>query len=116
MAREHTVRFKCGHPGCDEVGIFSCSTRAESADLQRRYHPDRWRCVRHTRPDEVLGTSNLRREQVQTVFAEKHGNYWGTEKAVTGFIFGPGFKAYACDFPAGTRIRITAEILPAEDA
>ena len=53
------------------------------------------------------------RTSFQTVFAEPHGNYWGVDKAVCGFIHGPGFKAYACDFPVGTRIKITAEIVPA---
>ncbi len=34
------------------------------------------------------------------------GLYWGH----SGFMFGPGFKAWAKDFPVGTRIRVTAEI------
>lgn len=28
-----------------------------------------------------------------------------------GFVWGPGFKAYAKDFPEGTRVTITAEVL-----
>lgn len=112
--REYTVRLRCGHAGCEDYGHYSCSTRAEQADLQRRYHPDRWRCVRHTRPDEVLSLERPIRTTTQTVFAKSHGNYWGIDKAVCGFIYGPGFKAYACDFPAGTLIKITAEVIPSD--
>jgi hypothetical protein len=28
-----------------------------------------------------------------------------------GIIFGPGFAAEGCDFPTGTRIKVTAEVL-----
>lgn len=32
-----------------------------------------------------------------------------------GFVYGPGFRAFAKDFPAGTVLRVTAEvILPAK--
>lgn len=36
-----------------------------------------------------------------------YGKFWGS----SGFIHGPGFKAYPNDFPEGTIIRITAEVI-----
>lgn len=33
------------------------------------------------------------------------------ESSGSGFTFGPGFKAFATDFPEGTQLRITAEVV-----
>ncbi len=35
------------------------------------------------------------------------GLYWDS----MGFVHGPGFRAFAKDFPEGTVIRVTAEII-----
>ena len=108
MGREYLSHFPCGHPGCTEHGHYSSSTRADQADLQRRYGNKQWRCVRHTRPDEVL---SMQRRVIRTEMAsgsEPHGIYWGH----SGFVSGPGFKAFAKDFPPGTIIAVTAEIIP----
>lgn len=110
--RETFVHFKCGHLGCSEYANYRCDNRREVADLQRRYHPDKWRCVRHTKPDEVLSESNLVKTAEFQVFELPNGRYWGdAEKVGSGFVYGPGFKAYADDFPPGTRLRVTAEII-----
>jgi len=43
---------------------------------------------------------------------KEHGRYFGN----FGFVSGPGFKAYAKDFPPGARLIITARIeLPSGD-
>lgn len=117
MAREHLSRFECGHPGCTEFQTYTSRTRAEQTDLYRRYGNKQWRCVRHTRPDEVLTPDNPRRETA-IVLEEKFtdrgasiGLYWGN----SGFIYGPGFKAFGKDFPAGTILRVTAEIIAPAD-
>ncbi|GAA0720209.1 hypothetical protein GCM10010199_25560 [Dactylosporangium roseum] len=41
------------------------------------------------------------------------GMYWLPEGGTSGsgFTFGPGFKAHADDFPEGTRLVITAQVL-----
>ena len=112
MAREHRSRFGCGHPGCQEIGHYTSSTRAEQAKLYRDYGAGRWRCVRHTRPEEVLSIERPRIRHEMTSRQESYGRYWGH----SGFVFGPGFKAYAADFPPGTVIAVTAEIiLPSEE-
>lgn len=109
--REYAVRFNCGHPGCGEFGHYSCNRRAEVVDLQKLYYPDKWRCVRHTQPGEVLSLDIPALISELSIFVEPHGKYWGTVRASSGFVYGPGFKAYANDFPEGTRLRITAEIV-----
>lgn len=107
--RETPVRLKCGHDGCTEFGYYRCDTRREAAELQKRYWPDKWRCTRHTRPDEVLSAERPKRTTEMVLREEAHGKYWGSN----GFVYGPGFKAWGKDFPAGTILRVTAEaILP----
>lgn len=42
------------------------------------------------------------------------GLFWDKRQ---GFTYGPGFKAYASDFPPGTKLIVTARIeLPAEES
>lgn len=108
----HTIinRFVCGHEGCREWARYEADTRAESIEQQKRYGNGRWRCVRHSQSDEVLSATNPIRTTEVVSRQEKHGRYFG----YFGFVHGPGFKAFADDFPPGTLLRVTAEIvLPA---
>lgn len=109
--RKYITRFKCGFAGCEEIGLYESDTRADQAKLNHIYFPDKWRCVRHTRPSEVLGADNPKLTYEMKVFQVPHGKFWGTDKASVGFVSGPGFKAFAKDFAEGTVIRVTAEIL-----
>jgi hypothetical protein len=79
--------------------------------LQNRYGGDRWRCVRHVRDEnDVLSPDRLILQSETVNRQEPYGRFFGN----SGFFHGPGFKAFAEDFPAGTIIRVTAEvILPA---
>lgn len=110
----------CAQEGCQERSHFSYPTLRE----QREGHAFRkdlppWKCSRHNRPEQVLTPEN--RERTQVCVAEfGKGKYiedklfWtgdGADGTLTsGFTFGPGFKAYAEDFPPGTRLVITARI------
>ena len=111
MARYHN-RFECAHEGCRDWVIFDADTRKEQADQQRRYSRT-WLCMRHSQPDQVLGVSNRVRVYECASDERPHGVYWGH----FGFVSGPGFRAYAKDFPPGTVLRVTAEaILPTNAA
>lgn len=114
MARQYLSRFECGHPGCGEFATYESSRRADQADLYRRYGNKQWRCIRHSQPDQVLSLQNPR--LTHTVVSREHhyegksiGLFWGGGSAFTA---GPGFKAFAKDFPAGTVLRVTAEVIP----
>lgn len=120
MARRYHSRFECGHEGCREVGNYESHTRAEQTDLHKRHGNKQWRCVRHSQPDEVLGTKNpvVVAELVSGEIISKSGGslglYWKRSSVSDhgrGFVFGEGFKAFAKDFPEGTVLRVTAEII-----
>lgn len=115
MSRKREVNHnkKCAHEGCKEVGWFRFDTRREYTEWYKRRGNKPWLCVRHTRPDDVLSAENLKRETV--LISEKSKNYphlpdlfWGGSSV---FCYGDGFKAYARDFPEGTKLKITAEII-----
>lgn len=105
------VRFRCGHEGCEEFGRYEVDNRNHAIDLDRQYGNGKYRCIRHSQPNSVLSAENNRIVDELTIFQEKYGQFWGKERAFNGFAHGPGFKAFADDFPAGTILRVTAEII-----
>lgn len=105
------VRVTCGHPGCSEFARYEADNRKHSTELYARYGNGQWKCARHSQPNEVLSADNSKTVDEMKVFEEKHGLYWGKDKAWSGFTSGPGFKAFAEDFPVGTILRVTAEII-----
>jgi len=120
MAARQTARFQCGHEGCKEFAIYDYYSADERKRLYRTYDQGRWRCTRHMRMEEVLGSDNHRTvceytaKKVPATFGEYlDGLFWtkGDAASGSGFTSGPGFKAFASDFPAGTVIRVTAEII-----
>lgn len=109
--RAQTVRFKCSHEGCEEIALYTADDRKHAARLYDTYGNGKYKCVRHAHPDEVLSADALVKTYSMRVFRERHGMYWGVDKAGSGFVSGPGFKAYADDFPEGTEIKISAEVI-----
>lgn len=113
--RRYPYRTECAHPGCGEHSHYEFHSRRE-LDQHLKWQPrGTWKCVRHDRPSDVLSTANAKTVAEYTNFSEPHGKFWGLERPSNGFMSGPGFRAFAEDFPAGTRVRVTAElILPAD--
>ena len=128
--REYTIRLACTFEGCKERSFTTATTRREETEIRQQYQRSPYRCVRHTEPDEVLSADNL--ERTTTVTAGKvvarplpgidlpgevrylDGLSWSSG---SGFTYGPGFKAYASDFPPGTKLIVTARIeLPSEES
>ncbi len=111
--------FVCNHEGCNDRVHFSYRTLAEQREGYAWRAKSPHFCPRHRHPEQVLTPTNLERQQVCVA---KFGDgpyiadklFWtgdGADGTLTsGFTFGPGFKAYAKDFPPGTRLVITARI------
>ncbi len=117
MPRKQTLRFQCGHEGCFEFAIYEFQYADERKRLNESYANGKWRCSRHDRPNEVLAAANRRTQLHCTSRKADSGVYWYRDGGTLGFGFesGPGFKAWSADFPEGTTLRITAEvILPGE--
>jgi hypothetical protein len=120
--------------GCRESAMYSYPTRAEYADGYKRHH-GKWKCLRHDYPEKLLAGGN---EAVSVVLTASrlpyHGKNYDRETGTwteggwldglfwlepgktsgSGLTTGPGFRAFASDWPEGTRLEITARILPPE--
>lgn len=80
------------------------SVREANASEKRRRE---WKCIRHLNPDDVLSIEN---RAVSTEFTNEQsdiGRFWNGRN---GFIHGPGFKAFAEDFPPGTKIIVNVQV------
>lgn len=104
MTRPKTYRVRCAEPECREIGFFEYERASDKP-------PGDWRCSRHVRPDDVLSAASPVRSRVLTVVELDHGLFWHDGSRVgSGFEYGPGFRAWARDFPPGTTLTITAVI------
>jgi hypothetical protein len=102
--RERTRFYSCSQEGCKERAFYSYRSQKEYGDL-----PEKWTCLRHEHPDKVLSLEN----PINEIVLVSDGEYWcvgGRNGRGSGFAHGPGFRAWTGDFPAGTRLRVTAKI------
>lgn len=131
----HLLTLRCAGPSCGETSDRVLTTTGDYYQALQDNRADPWKCPRHARPDEHLRPGN---EAVSmTLVASRvpcrvrdrsrpegwrddgylDGLYWwpqGAERATSGSVSGPGFLACAGDWPEGTRLEVTARILPAE--
>lgn len=108
-----TVSVVCSHPDCHEKGRYGFDTKKEAREWSMRKR-ENWTCTRHSLPDEVL---SIRRIEITTVLESKHIEglselFWiGSGKSGNGFAHGTGYRAWAKDFPEGTKLEVTARII-----
>lgn len=107
---------RCAEDGCRETAYYEHANQREAREALQWRAKFPYRCSRHTRPDEVLAEDSPERVGVLTVHEESYGRFWLGEhdKSGSGSAHGPGFKAFAKDFPPGTRLVVTARIEPPE--
>jgi hypothetical protein len=127
MPRRRTYTRPCAHSGCPERSFIEYTARRDLDGVSPT-----WKCSRHAKPNEVLSADNPETTAVWTLHPsyidgylrsdppKLVGYFWGpegAEKGHSGGAVGPGFIAYAKDFPPGTRLVVTARVeLPAEGA
>jgi hypothetical protein len=120
--REYPATFQCAQPACGERVRYEYETRGDHDKASRRNAEHPWKCSRHADPDANLRPDNTSTERVLISGRGRDGKalYWRQAGAPAGSGFsveyGPGFCAYAADFPEGTRLTITARIeMPAPE-
>lgn len=102
-----TRSVKCVEPGCAEYGHFSYDTQRDAREPRTVKYRSEWRCVRHSGMDRMLSPENRVRTKTMEVLEKNGKNYWN---GTFGFVSGDGYKAFANDFPVGTKLTITATI------
>lgn len=116
MSARYTINLSCAEPGCQEWSFTEADTRAEERETRQRYAKNPYRCFRHRKPNEVLSVDNPETTKTLVVEEKFTTDRWGT-KQLLGLYFGhmgvesgPGFRAFAKDFPPGTKLIVTARI------
>jgi hypothetical protein len=129
MARRGgTFTVRCKGEGCRETGFYSYGSQRERSEMARSPYYSNWTCVRHTQPDKVLSLDAPARQRVlicteltRTNYLDETvplGLFWVEEGRSTGngFDHSAAHKAFAKDFPVGTRLVITAYVETPEQA
>lgn len=103
----HQVR--CRAEGCHATSIYDYTSLKDYQNGHSKH--ENWRCSRHVHVEELINFGNQRITKTYTVktlpgasgklFWVKQG-----ESSGVGFIYGPGFKAFAADFIEGTSLTI----------
>jgi len=110
----------CAERPCPEKIVYHHETRRDEAASVRDQQARPWKCVRHSRPGEVLGPERVEITSVMTAVPRPNASRWESPLMwaapfwllLSGKVDGPGFMAFASDWPEGTRLEITARILP----
>jgi len=140
--RQVTSRVNCAKPGCREVAHFEYDSQRERAEAERRRRDAPWRCTRHTNEEQVLSGDNTERTVTLTAVRRRNPSYERElaeyEAAIarrsnfarepsefydgltwaghhSALVTGPGFKAFANDFPEGTRLVVNIRVETPED-
>ena len=110
---KRTIIVRCGVKGCKNGAHYEAQNQKEAREIIEQYGNGKYRCAKHTNPEKLLSLDRKKITSIQIAEKSKKypnldGLYWNDG---SGFIFGPGFKAFADDFPAGTKLIVTAEIM-----
>ena len=108
MRRKWPLSVPCTHAGCTHVARYEYDTRRDletSWELKNRATS---KCSRHSDLSRVLTMENLRTEWTsEPNRQETYGRFMGNN----GVLIGHGYYMEAKEFPVGTRLRITCEVL-----
>ena len=119
MKRFLTVQ--CNECNCIETKTFQYSSKKAYMEGYKR-HNGTWKCSRHYRPEKVLSVNNpTRRTEIVAAKSEHYLDleelFWHGDCLTSGYIVGVGWKAFADDFPPGTKIVVEATlVLPQENS
>lgn len=130
--RERTVTINCGHKPCGDTIFYCYSSQREYAEIMQGQKRSPYFCARHKDPAANLRPGNeaarhvlvatrlksLRQRMWPDADPWRPGLYWVPEggRSGSGLIHGPGFTAYAADFPEGTRLVVTTRIEMPQEA
>lgn len=110
--RDYILTIKCTEPNCTECVHYNYPNKKEYSEDYIRHK--NYKCLRHSNDKEVLSLKNtlVSTELISTKSETNNNLFWANEgKLGSGFTHGTGFRCWAEDFPEGTILKITAEII-----
>lgn len=109
--RKPSRTLGCTEPGCRETARYEYDNQREYVEAVRKNHT--YTCCRHSKGAGVLSMDRLKVEWTSepskplAVNPADPYRSWGH----SGVLIGHGYYAEGCDFPTGTRLKITVEVL-----
>lgn len=112
---KYFLRIKCNDQQCKETSSYGYKTRKDFNAAVKR-HNGKYLCTRHSGDDlltlEKLTNSRTYVNKKSEKYPELDNLFWDGS---SGFTYGGSWKAFASDFPEGTKIIETVQvILPKE--
>lgn len=99
-----TVNVRCAT--CGATSFYEYKSQKEMRASTAHHAP--WYCVRCAIPDRVLTPERLRVELTSEPSREEsYGKFWGS----SGVFIAKGYYAAANDFPVGSVVKITCEVV-----
>lgn len=117
---KHHLLAVCSDSNCMETRYFEYSSRKAYNEGYKR-HKGTWKCSRHYEPEKVLSIDNpTTRTEIVAAKSDRYpdleGLFWHGGGLTSGYTCGVGWKAFADDFPPGTKIIVEATlVLPQEE-
>ncbi len=95
MSRTYGMfRAQCGHDGCKEFARYEADNRSHYMDLSNRYGNGKWRCVRHSQPDQVLSETNSKTTETLRVIKSGEHFLLGQGKAIQRVLPRPRVQGF----------------------
>lgn len=114
MAKHYlTVRFK--EDGCKESSHYEYDNKKDYQDAILRHK--NYKCLRHSDngKNRLMSIDSTKKEKILINTKSETNNYlfWANEdgKLDSGYQHGPGFRLWSKDFPEGTILKVTAEVI-----
>lgn len=109
--------LRCHKPGCTETGFAEYDTQRERMEITSG-RASTWMCGRHMDEHRNLTLESGAKTAVLVATKTEYGQFWYPEGKTTGSGLNrsEAHKAYAEDFPEGTRLVITAYVETPEQA
>ena len=110
------IRIPCAHEGCKETSRWCFDSRTaylRSFEFKHYGQGNKpYYCCKHN-PKHTLLSPEVRKSEWISPTSAPHEGCAATDRFFggCGIVHGPGFWADAEDFPIGTRIKVTAEVI-----
>lgn len=112
---KHYLTVRCTEVGCTENRNYHFTNRKDYQDAISEYK--NWKCLRHSdySKNRIMSLESPKKEKILINTKSKTNEYlfWANEegKLGSGFQSGPGFQIWSKDFPEGTILKVTAEVI-----
>lgn len=112
---KHYLKLRCSEENCRECSHYEYDNRKDYQDAIIRHKG--YKCLKHSEygKSRLMSVDSLKKEKILINNKSETNNslFWANEngKLESGYQHGPGFQLWSKDFPEGTILKVTAEVI-----